>query len=118
MGGLVRVKGRNVFEHKALAVSVAKHSPLATHSFGNKNAAHAWRPNHSGRMELHKFHIHQRRARVVGQGMAVTCVFPAVTGDFVSPSDSSRGQNHSLGAEQVKSSTLAVVSEGARDAFA
>src|SRR4029077_2057064 len=60
----------------------------------------------------------QSSARVVSERMAVTRVFPAVAGDFVSPSNTSGCQNHRLGAEQVESSTLAVVSKRARDAIA
>src|SRR5215831_3365379 len=49
--------------------------------------------------------------------MTITRVFPAVTSDLVSPPNSSSGQNHGLGTEQVKSSALAVISKRTRDAL-
>src|SRR5580700_10907930 len=69
-------------------------------------------------MELHKFHVHQRRTGMVGEGMAVTRIFPTVAGDLVSPSNSSGRQHHGLGAEKVKSAALAIISKGTRDATA
>src|ERR1700755_779415 len=117
MGGFVCIERRNIFEHEPLTVSVAKYSSLTAHSFRDQNAAHAWRPDHSGWMELHEFHIHQCRTRVVGERMTVACIFPAVTGDLVSPSNSPSGQNNRLGAEEVKSPALAVVSKSTRNAL-
>ena len=104
IGGLVYIKRRNVLEHEALAVSVPKYSSFATHSFRNQNAAHAGRPDHSRRMELHKFHVHQRRARIVGESVAIAGIFPAVAGDLESSSNPSRRQHDGFGAKQVKSS--------------
>ena len=69
---------------------------LAAHSFGDQNAAHAWRPNHSRRMELHKFHVHQRRTGMVGERMAVARILPTVAGDLERPADASRGDYDSL----------------------
>ena len=69
VGGLRAIVLRNVVEHKAAALFVLQYAALPAHSFGHKNAAHAGWPDHSGRMELHKFHIDQRCARVIGQGM-------------------------------------------------
>jgi hypothetical protein len=37
-------------------------------------------------MELHKFHVHQRRTGMVGERMAVARILPTVAGDLVSPS--------------------------------
>src|ERR1700755_1171577 len=55
---------------------------------------------------------------MVGERMAIARIFPAVAGDFVSPSNSSRRQHYGFGAEQVKSAALAVVSKRACDAAA
>jgi hypothetical protein len=67
-------------------------------------------------MELHKFHVHQRRTGMVGERMTISRIFPTVAGNLVRPSNSSRRQYHSLGAEHVKSTTLAIISKRARDA--
>ena len=118
VGGLVYVKRRNVLEHEALAVSVAQHSSFATHSFRDQNAAHAGRPDHSRRMELHKLHVHQRRASIVCQSMPIAGIFPAVAGDLERSSNSSRRQHDGFGTKQVKSAALAVVAKCSRDAIA
>src|SRR5205807_9573954 len=62
---------RNIFEHESLAIPITQHPSLAAHPFRDQNAAHAWWPNHSRRMELHKFHVHQRRTGMVGERMAI-----------------------------------------------
>ena len=118
IGGLVYIKRRNVLEHETLTVSIPQYTSFATHSFRDQNAAHAGRPDHSRRMELHKFHIHQRRARIVCESVAISGIFPAVAGDFVSPSNASRRQHDGFGAKQVKSPALAIVAKCSRDAIA
>ena len=50
--------------------------------------------------------------------MTVTRIFPAVAGDLVRPSNSSRGEDHRLGTEHVKSSTLSVIPKRTRNAVA
>ena len=52
--------------HKALAVFVAEDAAFAAHRFGNQQSLHTGRPNHAGRMELDKFHIHKLGAGFVG----------------------------------------------------
>src|SRR6202021_795237 len=81
-------------------------------------AAHAGRPNHSRRMELDEFHVHQRCSGTVCERVAITGIFPTVARDFVSPSNSSRRQHHGFSAKQVKSATLPIVSKRARDTIA
>src|SRR5581483_12249721 len=69
------------------------------------------------RMELHEFHIHQSRTRVISERVSVPRILPAVAGDFVSPSNSSRRKNHSFSPKQVKSPPLAIISKRTRDAI-
>src|SRR6185437_10455684 len=114
--GLVNVKRRNVLEHEALAVSIAKHSTFAAYSFRDQDATNAGRPNHAGWMELYELHIHQCGARVVGQCVSVAGVFPAVAGDLERSSDTARCQYHSLGSEQMEAPALTVVAKCASDA--
>ena len=71
IGGLAGVQRRNIFEHESLAIPITHHSSLAAHSFRDQNAAYASWPNHSRRMELDKFHVHQRRTGMVGERMAI-----------------------------------------------
>ena len=54
-------------EHEPLAVAVFQHTPLATHAFRHENAAHTRRPNHSGRVKLHKLHVLERGTGVIGE---------------------------------------------------
>ena len=118
VGGLIYVGRRNVFEHEALAVFVAQHAAFAANAFGDQNAANAGRPDHSGGMELHEFHIHQRRAGVIGERVAVAGIFPAVAGDGVGAADAAGGEHHGFGAEKMEAAALAVVAERAGDAVA
>ena len=118
VGGLIRVERRNIVEHEAAPFLVPQHASLASNPFRDQNAADAGRPDHSRRMELHEFHVHQCRARVVGERVAVAGVFPTVAGDFVGPADAARRQHHGFGAEQVKSSALAVIPKCADHAVA
>ena len=69
-------------------------------------------------MELDEFHVHQLGARVVGQGVAVAGVLPAVAGDLVGLADPAGGEDHRTGAKDVEQPALAVVPERAADAFA
>ena len=57
--GLARVELRDVAEHDALAVFVAKGSALPAHPFGDERAANARRPHHPGRVKLHELHVHE-----------------------------------------------------------
>src|SRR5262249_33982563 len=117
-GGLVRVERWNIPEHESFTIPVAQHTALAAHSFRNQNAAHAWWPNHSSGMELHKLHVHQRCTGIVGERMAIACIFPAVAGNFVSPPNSSCCQHNCFGAKRVKSTALAIISKCTSDAIA
>ncbi len=118
IGRLVYIKRRNVLEHEALVVSVAQHPSFAPYAFRDQNAAHAGRPDHSGGMELHKFHVHQRRAGMVCESVAISGVLPAVAGDLVSPANTSRRQHDGFGTKQVKSPALAIVAKCSGDAIA
>src|SRR5258708_29250662 len=74
--------------------------------------------DHSGRMKLHELHVHQRRACVVGERVAVASIFPTVAGDFEGAADASGGQHNRFGAEQFVSPALAFVTESASHAAA
>src|SRR5690606_29044963 len=71
------------------------------------------RPNHPGRVELDELHVDQLGSCLVGQRMAVTRVFPAITGDFVSLSDPARGQNHGFGLKKVNATLFSVIAQSA-----
>ena len=60
-------------------------------------------------MELDELHVLERRACLVGKGLAVAGVFPAVAGDREGPTDPSGGQHDRLGPEQPEPAPLAVV---------
>ena len=62
-------------------------------------------------MELDELHIHQLRAGVIGERLAVAGVFPAIAGDFVGPADAAGGEHHGLGLEDLEAAALAVVAE-------
>ena len=59
VGRLRFVIRRDVVEHEALAFAVAQDAAFAAHAFGYQNAAHAGRPHHARRMELHELHVHE-----------------------------------------------------------
>ena len=78
---LIAVRIRHVIKHEALAFAVAQHAAFASDALSYQNAAHAWWPDHSGGVELHKLHIHEFSAGFIGKRVAVASSFPAVTGD-------------------------------------
>ena len=55
------------FSMKRSPILVAQDAAFAAHRFGHQNPLHARRPDHPGRMKLHKFHVHQFRAGFVRQ---------------------------------------------------
>ena len=116
IGGLRFVVRRNIVEHEALAFAVAQHAAFAAHAFRHQNAAHARRPHHPRGMELHELHIHQRRARAIGERLPVARVFPAVARDLESAPDAARPQHDGFGGEQLEAAALAIVAERAGDA--
>ena len=69
-------------------------------------------------MELHEFHVLQRRSRMVSKRQAVAGVLPTVAGDFECPADPSRRQHHCLGLEKMKPAALAVIPKCADHAVA
>ena len=64
VGGLSRVVRRNFIEHEPAPFLIPEHASFAANAFRDQNAADARRPDHSCRMELHEFHVLQRRSRV------------------------------------------------------
>ena len=69
-------------------------------------------------MELHELHVHQLRAGVVGERVAVAGVFPAVARDLVGAADAAGRQHDGFRAKQLEAPALALVSERADDAVA
>src|SRR5205814_2201458 len=92
--------------------------PLAADALGHEDAPHARRPDHAGRVELHELHVDQLGPGVVGQGVAVAGVLPAVARDLVGHADAAGRQDDGPGPEDDKPAALAVVAEGADDPVA
>src|SRR5262249_50521409 len=118
VGGLPAIVLGDVVEHEAPAFGVFQDAALAADAFGNEDAAHARRPDHSGRMELHELHVHQLGARIVGERMPVAGVLPAVAGDLVGAADAAGGEDDRFGAEHLEAAALALVAERADHAAA
>ena len=118
VGGLRFVEVGNVVEHEAAAFAVAQNAAFAAHAFGDQDAAHADRPHHAGRMELHELHVHQFGAGAIRERVAVARVFPTVAGDLEGAADAAGGQHHGLRRPQDEVALLAVVAESAGDAAA
>ena len=87
---------------------------FAAHAFGDQDAAHARRPDHAGRMELHELHVDEIGAGVVGQRVAVARVLPAVARDLVGAADAAGREHDRLRAKQLEPAALALVAERAR----
>src|SRR5438034_4048476 len=66
-GGLRAIGLRDVVEHETAALAVDEDAAVAAHSLSYKDSAHARRPHHARRMELHKFHVDELSAGLVGQ---------------------------------------------------
>src|SRR5262249_54118921 len=118
VGGLRAIVLRNLVEHEAAAVAVLQDAALASHAFGDENASHARRPDHAGRMELDELHVHQLRASLVGERVAVAGVLPAFARDLVGPADAAGREHDRLRAKHLESPALALVRERARYAIA
>ena len=109
---------RIVLLHEALAVLVAKDAALAAHRFGDQKSLHSGRPDHSGGMELHEFHVQQFGARFVRERHAVAGALPGIRSDLPGFSDAAGGDHDGLGLEHDEAPALAPVAERARDAVA
>jgi len=70
--GLFCIKVRDVIEHESFTGVVSQHTTIATHAFGDQKTSGTRRPDHSGRVELHAFHIDQVRTSPEGERIAVT----------------------------------------------
>ena len=105
----------DVVEHEALALGVAQHAAVAAHTFGDEDAAHAERPHHAGRVELHRLHVDDVGPGPDGHGMAVAHRLPAVGGVLPRLADRSGGQHDGLGGEDDHVAGGAHVADGARD---
>ena len=67
-------------------------------------------------MELDELHVLQRRAGLVGEGVAVAGVLPAVAGDAERAAQAARREDDRLRAEHLEAAALAVVGQRARHA--
>src|ERR1043166_358771 len=103
--------------HETLAIFIGENSALAPHGFGPENALYSWGPNHSRGVKLHELHVHQLGAGIVGQGHAVTRVFPRIGGDTPRFSDSAGSDDNRPGFENNEAAIFPPVAEGAGDAF-
>src|SRR5205823_13459317 len=108
-GGLATVVLGDVVEEEAAALLVQQTPAFAAHSLGDKDPLHAGGPDHAGGMELDEFHVHQLRAGIVRERVAIAGIFPAVAGDLVGLADSAGGENDGAGAIDVEQSALAVM---------
>src|SRR5690606_22724583 len=107
---------RDIVEHKPTPFAVRQNSAFATNAFSHKQPATAWRPNHSGGMELYEFHIDQFRARIERKRVAVACAFPTVRRDLVRTADAAGRENNRLCLEYAKAAVFAFVCQTADDA--
>src|SRR5690349_20943192 len=57
VSGLRPVQLGNVVEHKSTSFAVAENASFAANSLGDQDAAYAWRPDHSGWVELDELHV-------------------------------------------------------------
>src|SRR5215218_6429293 len=85
--------------HVPHTLGVAEKSSLAAHPLGDEQTAHAWRPDHPGRMELHHLHVHQLGSCVVAEDHAVPRSLPGVGGDLEDASPPTCRHDDSLGLE-------------------
>src|SRR5207248_5047972 len=103
---------------ESFALLVLQNAAFTAHAFGDENSLNARRPDHAGGMKLHELHVHQLRAGVVGERLAVAGVFPTVAGDLVGAPDAAGGQHESFGLEQTEPPALTIVTERAHHAVA
>lgn len=118
VGGLGLVVVGDVVEHEAAAFAVAEHAAFAANAFGDEDAADADGPDHAGGVKLDELHVEEFGAGAVGEGVAVTGVFPTVAGDFEGTADAAGGEDDGLGGPEDEVAFFAVVAEGAGDAAA
>ena len=69
-------------------------------------------------MKLHELHVHQFRAGVIRERLAVAGVFPGIASDFVGAPDAAGGKHNGLCLENFETPALAVVAKRADDAVA
>src|SRR5215203_2526135 len=104
-----------VFLHVPDTLGVAEQSSLAAHALGDEQAAHAWRPHHPGRMELHHLHVHQLGPCVVAENYPISRSLPGVGGDLEDASPPSGRHDDSPGLEMDELAVLTRVGQGADD---
>ena len=72
----------DVVEHEPGALGIAQHTAVTADRFGDQDALHRRRPDHSGRVELDELHVHQGRSGAQRQRVTVTGVLPGIAGDL------------------------------------
>ncbi len=108
----------NVVEHEPLAVLVAQHAALAAHALRDQDALYARRPNHASGVKLDELHVHQLRACVISERVAVASAFPRIAGDLIGAAQAAGGDHHRLGLKNLEAATFAVVAKRSGDAVA
>ncbi len=101
--------------HIPRALGVAEQPPLAAHALCDEQPAHAGRPNHPGRMELHHLHVDQLGPGIVTEDNAVPRPLPGVGGDLEDASPPAGRHNDRLGLEMNERAVLPRVGQGADD---
>src|SRR5919107_1501214 len=101
--------------HVPHTLRVAEQSSLAAHALGDEQTAHAWRPDHPGRMELHHLHVHQLGPSVVAEDHAVPRSLPGVGGDLEDASPPAGRHDDSPGLEMDELAVLTRVGQGSDD---
>src|SRR2546423_281379 len=67
-------------------------------------------------MKLNELHVDEFCAGFVRKRVPISGIFPAVTGDFVSATDTAGGQHNRFSAENFEAPPLALIPEGANHA--
>jgi hypothetical protein len=106
---LVAVRLRDVVEHEAASFLVQEDPAFAADALGDEDALHARRPDHARRVELDELHVHQLRAGLIRERVAVARAFPAVAGDLVRAARAARRQDDGARVEHLEPPALALV---------
>ena len=118
VGRLILVVRRNVVEHEPFAFAIAEDPAFAANSLGHQDAPHARRPDHSGRVELNKFHIDQLGPRVICKGVAIAGSFPRIARNFERPSHAARSKHQCFAFENAKAPMFPLISQTTNNAVA
>jgi len=115
VSGLISVILRDVVEHESAALAIHQDPALSAHTFGHEDSPHAWRPDHSRRMELNEFHVLERSSSVIGERVSVAGVLPAVARHAEGAADTAGGKHDGFGGEELEPSPLTVIAQRSGD---